>query len=764
MRMAVKSLFPNQTARTPFLDTLGVSAYSRAVISEETKAIAQAINIAVFRSVAVIAGEIGSMDWQIVDAETGEVVDSSKNMSHDHVMGRAIRDQWQRSGQPFFYLWTASLLLSGKTFIEPVNTIFDESRHKPPVPARTYVGVNWLNPINVRINEPFGEIIGYTYSTPHGMVDFTKQEIVYDRLFNISYDNQGLSPTQLAISNVSIDYESKQTLMSFYVNDALPYAVITAKDTTSPGIKNNTKWWEELQSKLRSQHKGSANKYSALTVGEPLDVTVFDLPDLQKHTAYLTDIRNEIYTAFGVNPAVAGDTTGTPYKESDATYAGFYTQAVEPYVRRIERAINDRLIWYFDKSKKYRFEFVTTKFDSVKLNDPTSQANAKEQYMSGAITLNTYRQRIGATDDEGDEAWADMPDMVIVQGIPAPVPLKVLPELWKQFLPSKDRQAGLAQAEITHNNDSENKPMLTAPANRGDEQKGKEETKQSEDTPKDGKPEFVTFDGFRLKEQNEDELAEEHRPKALKELKQWLHFKRNKTKGMFTFGEIRPSVESYIKGQLAEGGRFFDIYTSACKMHSIKAIETTRSNYVRAVSAMIAEARAGNIDKKRFRDNMRNETKLTIARAYSDGLEDAGVFEEASAETKEAIRKLQLEPTPFVRDFAEKLFSKEGITDSEAASKPQLWFNGSISPVYSAGLLAGNENGMYEFAGTPGKKEPCDDCGRLIRLPDRHRLKAWDRRGLNMAEGAFVGQKTFCEGWQCKHFLKRTSGRAQGRF
>lgn len=268
-----------------------------------------------------------------------------------------------------------------------------------------------------------------------------------------------------------------------------------------------------------------------------------------------------------------------------------------------------------------------------------------------------------------------------------------------------------------------------------------------------------------------DDFLEVGRVKAIAELSQWGRFQKKAATGKhltdrtFTFSQIRPSVETYIKAQMELGIEWKMILSQATAMHRMKAIATTKANYMQAVAAMISDARAGRLAKTRFRENYRNLNKNTISRVYTDGLEDAGVFEETiSDETKEAIRKLKLEPTPFVKDFTDKLYSEEGITDAEAAGKPLAWYNGSISAVYSAGLIAGNENGMYEFFGKSGKKDPCKDCRRLKVLPDRHRLKAWDRHGLNMAEGAFVGQKTACGGHKCLHGQRRTTGRAQGRF
>jgi hypothetical protein len=98
-----------------------------------------------------------------------------------------------------------------------------------------------------------------------------------------------------------------------------------------------------------------------------------------------------------------------------------------------------------------------------------------------------------------------------------------------------------------------------------------------------------------------------------------------------------------------------------------------------------------------------------------------------------------------------------GITDAQAAAKSRLWFNGSIRPIYNAGLASARKNAMAQWV-MGATEEKCDDC---IRLSGQvHRFSAWKARGLLPG----VGQMTKCAGWMCQCQLKPTKGRARGNW
>jgi HK97 family phage portal protein len=697
----------------------GISVVSDYVVAE-----AMAVNIAIYRCVNVISGEIGAIPWNIINVETNEIIDSSNENNHLHPLADAIDKQWRDSGQPFFYLWSASLLLSGKTFIEPVESIL----------GRNYVGVNWLNPINVTIEAPQGIITGYTYNTQHGIVSFDKRQIVYDRFFNPNDDNSGLSPAHLALRNAKIDYRSKQALLAFYVNGALPYAIVTAKDMEA-NSKVYAKEWEQLRNMLQENYKGAANQYRVLVHGLPVDVNTFELPDLEKHTRYLDSLRNEIYIAFGLAPPNVGDTSGTPYKADPQTYKAFFTQVVEPITMRITQAINNSLLWYFDRSGNMRFEFDTTKYDALTKNSVEEDNLAKSRFQSGVITIQTYRKMIEdemPVDEEEQRIWDELPPMVIDPSRNILVPLEELPNLWKTSLQ-------LPQMEVIGD-------ML--PSGTEEETKGEDEL-------------FPMLGGYRVKERPIDEIIEEGNAKAKAELKQWLQFRRNKTKGQFVFYNTRPSVELYIREELEKGSQNFDIYTNACKIHSMKAIENVKARYIAIVSEIIKSGRNKEITQKRFRDLYRGEHKRFIAETFSSGLEDAGIFDPPTEDEIAQIEELQTKDTPFIREFAKVLYSEEGISDAQAAQKPQQWWS-SVTPAYSAGLTAGGDNGMYEWSGTDGKNT-CVTCQWLDGPPaHKHRKNIWERNNLDLTGGAFAGQGTKCKGFQCLHTLIRSAGKAQG--
>jgi 2'-5' RNA ligase len=513
-------------------------------------------------------------------------------------------------------------------------------------------------------------------------------------------------------------------------------------------------------------------------------------------------------------------------------------------------------------------------------------------YDTGAITLQTYRQETGATETDTGEGWENIPPMVKVEGIGAPVPLSELPTLWKQLLPVVGEQAemmramaDIAETTVEAQQQSEPQPadgaekkqssksafvsldlsgneilkelqqavleqlpdhieplapedlhmtLVHAPELEPGEQLDKTVTKlavMGKDNAivvivePDPAIQLLQYDTVTQFMGQEIPVSDYHQPKAftphitlgyagekgcdklppinkmeltghdlvvavkegevfervalvnkvsprkaLVELKQWGKFQKRASNGKrlndrpFKFNNVRPSIERFIDEQMKIGIPYDTVLTEAINMQNVKAIETTKTNYMRAVAAIISEARAGNIPKARARDNLRNETKLTIARVYSDGLEDAGVFEDATEETREAIRKFQLEPTPFVHDLMERIYSDEGITDAEATQKPQAWWAGSLSKVYSAGLRAGNENGMYAWDGDDGV-DSCVTCQWLDGPPVHiHRFKVWDANGLDLTGGSFVGQRTACKGGygNCFHFLRRTASRAQG--
>ena len=176
------------------------------------------------------------------------------------------------------------------------------------------------------------------------------------------------------------------------------------------------------------------------------------------------------------------------------------------------------------------------------------------------------------------------------------------------------------------------------------------------------------------------------------------------------------------------------------------------------MEAFITDAMAGTLKRRRFISLIKAEMTRLGKLAYRDGLIDGGVLDGVPDKSDLAtIEALLAQAKAFVVGLADQVYVDEPSL-SWAQTKPAMWYRGSIHPLYSAGLLSANKNGMYEFTGVPGA-DPCKDCQRLTG--QRHRLKDWARRNLNVP---FIGQATECGGYNCKHILAPTTGRARGRF
>lgn len=189
-----------------------------------------------------------------------------------------------------------------------------------------------------------------------------------------------------------------------------------------------------------------------------------------------------------------------------------------------------------------------------------------------------------------------------------------------------------------------------------------------------------------------------------------------------------------------------------------KAIQATRLDFEADLEDLIAGARSGDVTRRRFGIILRDLLRKYGLQAYKDGLLDGGIEDDELDDDDTADYLVLLAAqSVYVTGLGDTLYS-DGITDAEAAQKPQMWWNKSLRPFYDAGRLSADKNGLYEFAGDDGE-ESCSTCSRL--KGQRHRLKDWVRRQLRPG----VDTNSFeCKGFQCKHILVKTEGRARGRF
>lgn len=155
-----------------------------------------------------------------------------------------------------------------------------------------------------------------------------------------------------------------------------------------------------------------------------------------------------------------------------------------------------------------------------------------------------------------------------------------------------------------------------------------------------------------------------------------------------------------------------------------RSIQSTRLDFEGQIEDLIADARASRIDRREFSNRMRNIIRGYGELAYLNGLQDGGVqmeLDELDPAERNEIKALISAQSQFVSKFGDTLFNGAGITDAQAGQKPSMWFNMSVMPIYNAGLVSADKNGLREWV--MGNTEHCTDCKRLSG--QKRRLSFW---------------------------------------
>lgn len=192
-------------------------------------------------------------------------------------------------------------------------------------------------------------------------------------------------------------------------------------------------------------------------------------------------------------------------------------------------------------------------------------------------------------------------------------------------------------------------------------------------------------------------------------------------------------------------------------MLAAKAVAATRLDFENDFEALLDEARAGRVDRRRFPILMRSIIRRQSLKAYRDGLIDGGVADGALDDDDNAAwASLYADASNYVRDFWKSLFDGAGISDAQAAQRPEMWWNKSLQPFYTAGRASADKNGAYEWV-LGNTEVHCPHC--LMLNGQVHRLRDYVKSGwLPQAD------KLACGGFQCDCKLVKSDQKARGRF
>lgn len=187
-----------------------------------------------------------------------------------------------------------------------------------------------------------------------------------------------------------------------------------------------------------------------------------------------------------------------------------------------------------------------------------------------------------------------------------------------------------------------------------------------------------------------------------------------------------------------------------------KDFMNTRAEFIRNMTDLFKGVMDGDMTRRRAGTVMRAQLTRLGRQAMFDGLADGGVEVEALDEDdNQTLVTWLAQQSEFVTNFLNKAF--DGTTFN-AEDRAIMWTRKSLQAIYLEGVASADKNGLYEFYGPDGE-ESCSTCVAL--KGQKHRLKEWIKQQFRPQVDT---DKFECGGWRCEHDLRKTTGRARGRW
>lgn len=366
----------------------GLTGRNRSFTADKWGAAQATINIAyVMAIIKKLVGEFEAINYRIVD-EQGETVASRDDMGNDPLM-LALDDYAQRSnGFGLFAYWALHKFVTGEAYIELIRNDYGYPR-----------GLGAFNSLYMMPEyNADGSINFYRYGSTY-KVD--PRRVVIDRFReNLFTETEGTPPLLAALNGgqLSTLRSAGMAQLSYFENDGLPRAIVTPLE--NQGMWNDNE--QDAIGRALSRNKGAGGKYQTQIFPYPINVDIFDTPEMQQWVESISEAKKDVFAAYGVPPSVVGLSFDTRYQVSEQDPANF-KRTMAMYMRQVSAVVNTALLPFFNYPDGLTFQFDLSPYEVI------SQENvdrANMAYMQGAISLNEYRATIGYTEIEGaDEVY-----------------------------------------------------------------------------------------------------------------------------------------------------------------------------------------------------------------------------------------------------------------------------------------------------------------------------------------------------------------------
>jgi HK97 family phage portal protein len=236
-----------------------------------------------------------------------------------------------------------------------------------------------------------------------GATEYDLSEVVLMRDFNPSSFIRGLAPTSPILKNIDIDYKALIYNSAFFENFARLGTVLTTDSNLTDAQ------WSRITAYVDKQHKGASKSFkSAVFEGGLKPTTVGETHKDMEFIAQAQFNREEILGIWRVPKAMFNITDGINY----ATFMGqmriFWLYALMPIMRKIEDALNERIVKPFAPDLYVEFDLTNVPAFQEDLHEKVKTA---QTLFNMGVPLNEINARLGLGFHEipnGDVSWLPM--------------------------------------------------------------------------------------------------------------------------------------------------------------------------------------------------------------------------------------------------------------------------------------------------------------------------------------------------------------------
>lgn len=363
-------------------------------------ALAYTSNPVVHRCVNLCAQSVAEMPHGVRNRRTKAVIP-------DHPLNAALDTSQSYYRKNLLFAWVAGMKTHGEAYIEKVRSGLGE-----------VAALRWLNPVYVEPLVIGGRITQYLFTDGEvGYYELPAGSVIYDYTHNPLDDFRGLSPLQVAITDINIHNNYREYLNAFFRNDATPGGILAAKQGATIGKPDQQRMKEWIDANL----KGARNRFKLMFLPAPMEFQSVQQSPAPEYGEVERSATRAICTALGV-PVPLVDLDQERFQLGEQIPKSFYENTVIPDCEGLAPLVNREFLPLFGDPDTEEFYFDYDKVLAL-MDDQVKRATAlNARWLAGNATMNEVREKFGDAPVNGG-------DVYMMPKASTPVPLSDLPRL-----------------------------------------------------------------------------------------------------------------------------------------------------------------------------------------------------------------------------------------------------------------------------------------------------------------------------------------------